>query len=190
VTEVNDCGLQLIRRRRVCRSFTPEPVSTEQLWTILDAARWALNGGNRHINKFLVVQDPRHIGLVRSVAPGMLGHPTALIVVLTDLQKAAEEQVQVDRHVTRWIDVGTAAMNMSLAAEALGLGSCPTTSFSRSGLAVMLELPPSMVPEFILQLGYPVGQPQTTPDRGFISPMTQALSYWERAGQSRPVPVV
>ena len=188
MTEVRDCGLELIRSRRVCRSFTSEPVSTDDLWTILDAARWALSGGNRRINKFLVVHDRSRIGLVRDVSPGMLAQPTALIVILTDLQKAADEQVQVERHVTRWIDVGTAAMNMSLAAHALGLGSCPTTSFSRSGVAVMLDLPPTMVPELILQLGHPAERPPAAPSRASTSPMTRAFSSWERVVQSRPSP--
>jgi albonoursin synthase len=112
----------------------------------------------------------------------MLGRPTALIVILTDLRKAAEEQVQVDKHTTRWIDVGTAAMNMSLAAHALGLGSCPATSFSRSGVAVMLDLPPTLVPEFILQLGHPA-QPLPQPRRGGATRRTvEALTYWERVG--------
>jgi albonoursin synthase len=174
--------LEVIRGRRVVRAFTEQAVSTEDLWKILEAARWALSGGNRRINKFLVVQDPRRIRLVRTVAPGMLGRPTALIVILTDLRKAAEEQVQVDKHTTRWIDVGTAAMNMSLAAHALGLGSCPATSFSRSGVAVMLDLPPTLVPEFILQLGHPA-QPLPQPRRGGATRRTvEALTYWERVG--------
>lgn len=45
-------------------------------------------------------------------------------------------------------------MNMMLAAHALGLGSCPTTSFSQAGVRAVLELPAHAVPEFLLQLGH------------------------------------
>jgi nitroreductase len=62
---------------------------------------------------------------------------------------------QLDKHRTAWIDVGTALMNMSLAAHALGLGSYPVTSFSRSGLRAVLELPIHLQPELILQVGRP-----------------------------------
>jgi nitroreductase len=69
---------------------------------------------------------------VRSVAPGMLAVPAALILLCTDFRIATERQVQTDRDRTVWVDVGTAAMNMQLMTHALGLGSCPVTSFSQA----------------------------------------------------------
>jgi nitroreductase len=68
------------------------------------------------------------------------------------LQRRQPAHQQRDTSV--WMDVGTAAMSMMLAAHALGLGSCPTTSFSRSRVAAVLNLPSTAVPEFILQLGH------------------------------------
>jgi nitroreductase len=57
-----------------------------------------------------------------------------------------------------WMDVGTAAMNMMNMAHALGIGTCPVTSFSRSGAAVMLDLPPHLIPEWILIADHPAPQ--------------------------------
>ena len=147
--------LHTIRSRRVVRSYAPEPVPEDALAEILEAARWALNGGNRRILAFRTVTDGQQIRLLKSVSPGMLGMPPAVILICIDLDKAAKQGVQLDKHYTAWIDVGTALMNMSLAAHALGLGSCPVTSFSRSGLRAVLELPAQLQPELILQVGHP-----------------------------------
>jgi nitroreductase len=178
--------LEAIRTRRVVRAFTDDPVSVDDLRRILESARWAVSAGNRRINKFLVVRDTRTIGLVKAVSPGMLGRPTALIVICTDTEKAAKEQVQLDRDPNTWIDVGTAAMNMMLAAHALGLGSCPATSFSRSGVTTVLELPPTLIPEFIVQLGHPAPQPRVMRAGASTRLTIEALTYWERYGQVMP----
>jgi nitroreductase len=183
---VADAVFQTIRTRRVVRSFTDEPVSEANLRVILESARWALSAGNRYISKFLVVQDPARIRLVKAVSPGMLAKPTALIVILTDLQKAAEQQVQIERDTATQVDVGTAAQNMSLMAHALGLGSCPATSFSRSGVTATLDLPPTLIPEFILQLGHPAPQSRVMRSGAVTKLPVESLTYWERVG--RPIP--
>jgi nitroreductase len=178
--------LEVMRTRRVVRSFTDEPVSESELRMILESGRWALSAGNRYISKFLVVQDPSRIRLVRTVSPGMLAKPTALIVILTDLDKAAEQQVQIDRDTATAVDVGTAAQNMSVMALALGLGSCPATSFSRSGVSATLDVPPRFVPEFILQVGHPAPEPRVMRPGAVKKLSVESLTYWEQVG--RPMP--
>lgn len=147
--------LELMRDRRVCRSFSDEPLGEDDLRALLDAARFAPSASNQRINRFRVVTDPDLIRLVRQVAPGMLGHPTALIVILTDIVKAAAVGVKLDRDPrTRWADAGSAAENVLLMAEALGLGACPLMSFSVGGAAQVLELPDHLVADYIIQLGH------------------------------------
>jgi nitroreductase len=176
--------LEAIRSRRVTREFTAEPLTKDQLDQILTAGRWAATAGNRRINRFLVVQNPRSLKLVKSIAPGIWASPTALIVICVDLDLARQDLVQIERDPSIQIDVGTAAMNMMLAAHAIGVGSCPVTSYSRSGLSKMLDLPASVVPEFILQLGIPTPEArQGHAGRG--RRVTAAdLTYWERYGRS------
>ncbi len=176
--------LELLRRRRVCRRFSPHPVDERRLRMVLEAGCWASSASNNRIHRLLLVRDRRRIDLVRAVSPGMLGLPTALVVICTDLDAAARAQVRVDRDTTTWIDVGTTAMNMMVEAEALGLGTCPTTSFSRGGVRAVLELPPPAVPEFILQVGWPAG---TEPPAGAGAPALasrrlRAFVYVERYG--------
>ena len=151
-------AFEVLKARRVCRSFTEEAVSREDLKHLLEAARWASSAGNRRIHKFVVIDDQAVIGRVRSMAPGMLAHPTALIVICTDTIKAAEEGVKLDHDSTTWIDVGTSSQNMMVAAFEIGLGTCPTTSFSHGGVSAVLNLPNHLEPEYILQIGHPVPQ--------------------------------
>jgi nitroreductase len=169
--------LELLRSRRVCRSFTPEPVDEATLRMIVEAGRWASSASNNRVHRFLVVRDPATIRLVRAVSPGMLGRPPALIAICTDL--AARSAAGLGpQDTSTWIDVGTAAMNMMVLAHSLGLGTCPTTSFSHSAVGAILELTGRALPECLLQVGHPA------PLRGRTRPRAdlERFVYWDRYG--------
>jgi nitroreductase len=147
--------LARLRRRRVTREFMDAPVDDAHIRQILEGGRWASSGGNLHPHRFVVVADPRLVELVEKVSPGILGNPRVLIVICSDLDlfQAAGSRLHLDR--TRYIDVGTAAMNMLLVAQDLGLGACPVTSFSQRAVAMLLDLPATFVPELMVLLGHP-----------------------------------
>jgi 5,6-dimethylbenzimidazole synthase len=50
--------LSLVRTRRSIRNFKPDPVPDEVVQQILEAARWAMSGGNAQPWEFVVVKDP------------------------------------------------------------------------------------------------------------------------------------
>lgn len=188
-----DVVLETVRSRRVTRTFDDRPVSDEALRDVLEAGRWSTSGGNRRIHRFLVVRDPETIARLRAVSPGMLGRPTAVIAICTDAERAAEELVQLDHDTTTWIDVGTAAMNMMIAVHALGLGSCPVTSFSQAAVKVVLGLPAHVTPELLLVLGHPGASRRASmepPGSGTDQPDRPALPTglvsWEQLGIERP----
>ena len=145
-----------LRQRRVTRDFTGAPVADEHVRLILEGGRWATSASNLRLHKFVVVEDATLIDLVKRVAPGILGNPTVLIVICTDLQRCHEVGARPDTDRTRYIDVGTAAMNMLLVAQDLGLGACPVTSFSQRAVAILLDLPATLIPELMVLLGHPV----------------------------------
>jgi len=171
-----------IRTRRVVRDFTAEPLTEAEIRQVLTAGRWAATGGNRRIHRFLVVTAPESIRLVRAVSPGIWTRPTALIAICVDEQLARADQVQLENDPTVLIDVGTAAMNMMLAAHALGIGSCPATSFSRSGLRRVLDLPDGVVPELVLQLGRPAAVVRHLRAGARTRVTVDDLTHWERYG--------
>lgn len=163
---------------RAVRAFTKEAVSRDDLRHLLQAARWAPSAGNRRIHKFVVVDEREIIEKIRDVAPGMLGHPAAIIVICTDKEKAVVEGVKLALDTTTWIDVGAAAQNIILAAHELELGACPLTSFSRAGVRALLRMPERLEPEYIVQLGRRV--PETRALRAGVSlrlPI-EDISFW------------
>ena len=185
-----DAVLEAIRSRRVTRAFDGRPVTDESLLGVLVAGRWATAGGNRRIHPFLVVRDPSTLARLRAVTPGMFSAPPVVIVICTDAARAAEELVQLEHDTTTWIDVGTAAMNMMVAAHALGLGSCPVTSFSHGAVSVVLSLPPTVEPELFLLLGHPrepirPNRSSGGARRGWAS-LPAGLVWWEHPGCPAP----
>ena len=175
---VADTIYEVMRSRRVSRSFTDEPVADDLLKRIVSAARWASSAGNRHVHKFFITRDPAKIALVRSFAPGMLVPPPAMIAILTDHEVAAREKLQTGDDANA-MDVGTAAQNMMNMAHALGLGSCPVTSFSKSGVATALGLPPHLTPELIVILGHPRPAERTLRANAPKPVTAKELTYWE-----------
>jgi nitroreductase len=178
--------LETIRGRRVTRVFDDHPVADESVLQVLEAGRWATAGGNRRIHPFLVVRDPRTLARLRAVTPGMFSTPPVVIVICTDAARAADELVQLEHDTTTWIDVGTAAMNMMVAAHALELGSCPVTSFSHGAVSVVLGLPPTVEPELFLLLGHPrdPARPVRPPGnaRKKAAAFPAGLVWWEHPG--------
>jgi nitroreductase len=167
-----------MRTRRAVRSFTNEPVSVADLRKIIEAARWASSAGNRRLHRFYVTRDPVKIDLISTIGPGFYGTPTALIVICTDVQRLQRFGIHQGQDVSTFIDVGTAAMNMQLMAHALGLGTTPVTSVSRSGLREVLELPEHLRTELILQIGHPAPDPNRPARRG-TRLRIEDISDWE-----------
>ena len=170
--------LEAIRTRRIVRAMTDGPIERRQLEEILRAARWAPSAGNRRLHRFVAVQDPRTLALLRMVAPGMFQRPAAVVVICIDRQRAAGFGIR-PTSTGLYIDVGTAAQTMLLAAHSLGLGSGIVTSFSQAAVSEILNFPDHLSPEMFLCLGYaaPV-QPPAMRLRSAIA--WRDLTDWER----------
>ena len=171
--------LEAIRSRRMVRALTDAPVDRAQLEAVLEAARWAPNAGNRRIHRFVVVENPIAIRLLRMMAPGMFQRPTAVIAICVDFGRAAAFGMSPDNRGP-YVDVGTAAQTMLLAAHSLGLGAGVVTSFSRAGAKEILNLPDGWSAELLVCLGHPAAaQP---PGMRSAGPRVtwQSLTTWER----------
>jgi len=106
--------LDIIRRRRSVRRYTPDPVSDDQIKHILLAAMNAPSAMNRRPWHFLVIRDEE---VRRRIAGTLRLHPyveqaPVLVAVLAEADTPA------------WrLDLGAAVQNMLLQATAEGLGS-------------------------------------------------------------------
>lgn len=103
--------LQAIRGRRMVRAMAPQPVARAQLEAVLEAARWAPSAGNRRLQRFVVVQEPLTLRLLRMVAPGMFQRPPALVVICIDQARAVAFGMRPTAKGL-YVDVGTAAQTM------------------------------------------------------------------------------
>ena len=177
---MNEQILDTIKTRRVIREMSDREVERTLLEKILEAGRWAPAGGNMRACRFVAVQDPLTIRLVRTFSPGMSQRPQALIVICIDWDVIRDNQIP-ESDLTPYIDVGAAMQTMMLAAHALGLGSGPVTSFSEAAIGVILNLPQNLSPEVILCIGYPAPPEKSQlPMRPKARVTWQNLTYWER----------
>jgi nitroreductase len=110
------------------------------------------------------------------VSPGMIQRPTAAITICTD-RTAADDYGFPPNAVGPYIDVGTAAATMMLAAHALGVGAGPVSSFSHAAVGVALRLPAGWSPDLILCLGHaaPTQPAPVNPNRSL---RWQDLTTW------------
>jgi nitroreductase len=178
--------LDLIASRRVVRVMTDEPVAREDLERILEAGRWAPVGGNQRTVRFVAVQDPGTLRLLRMVSPGMLQRPQAAIVLCLD-RDVAEAEDSSPTDPTPLYDVGTTLQTMLLAAHALGLGAGPVSSCAWAAVAVVLNLPPSLLPRMIVCIGHAAPRAAQMPMRA-PKVTWRDLTFWERFEDPREGP--
>ena len=129
---------------RAIRQFESRQLSDADLEQILEAARWTGSSKNRQNWAFVVVQDRGQIE--RLAATGdfsrpMLAAPTTIALV--------EEPGGYE------FDTGRLAQNIMLAADAIGVASCPLTLHRDAEAGAVLELPTGARCRFAIALGYP-----------------------------------
>jgi nitroreductase len=107
------------------------------------------------------VTDRVTIRLLKAVSPGMVPTPQAVVVISVDTSRAEEFGFPTG-HRGLYIDVGTTAATLLLAAHSVGLGACPVTSFSRAAVARILALPDGTSPEMLVCLGHPAEEQPVT----------------------------
>lgn len=168
---------EAIRRRRSVRSYTEEPVTREDLLTILEAAIWAPSGGNIQAWVFVAVTDQRTIRDIKAFAPGMFAPPPALVVACADLERARARGGRLGAEVLTVCDLSMACQNMMLVACSLGLGSCVVRSFNQTAVSRLLGLPPGIRPELLVTLGHPARIPPAPRRR----PLEEVV-HWDKFG--------
>lgn len=152
-----DAFLALCRQRRSVRWFLPEAVPRALVERALEAALQAPSACNRQPFSFRFFEAPV-AGRIASIAMGTTGYAQqipALLVLVGDWSNFQHER---DRHLP-YIDGALAAMQLMLALETLGLGSCPINWPDVEALERRMErelaLPPWMRPVMLIALGYP-----------------------------------
>ena len=170
---------QYLKMRRSIRGYIQKPVEREKVLQLLDVARWAPNGANRQVIRWVVVNDPAK---VRQVAEMTIDW----MKTVKEKNPALYQEANLETFVAAWdggkdrIARGAACINglrperradgpagghdchrpVQTAAPALGLGTTFTGSINTAGqgyppLLKLLGLPEGCIPHGTCVLGLP-----------------------------------
>ena len=129
---------------RAIRHYENRPMEPEDLDRVLEAARWTGSSKNRQNWSVVVMQDPQQVE--RLAACGDFTKP---------LLEAPVTLALVEEPETYEFDTGRMAQNIMLAADALGMATCPITMHRDEDAARVLDLPPGWRCRYAIALGYP-----------------------------------
>jgi len=157
--------LQTILNRRSIRSFTAQPVPQEVFAAILEAGRVAPSTVNLQSWTFAVFDEPRWQQVFGRSIPF---HGSRAVIVIADWQRYRQvlsefPDCPLTEYTTAVMNASLAAMNMTVAAEALGVSSVMLSETGRSGvldakyLKGTLNLPAGTVPLMTIVFGYARG---------------------------------
>jgi nitroreductase len=130
-------------------------VERELLERLVEAAIWAPSGGNAQTWHFVVITDPEQLRRIKTVSPGLLGDPPAVIAICQDLEEARRKGGELGASFLAPVDAAMAAQNILLAAHDAGLGTCVIASFHKRAVARLLGLPEGMEPVVLVSVGWP-----------------------------------
>ncbi|MDK1019990.1 MAG: nitroreductase family protein [Actinomycetota bacterium] len=135
---------QSILSLRAIREFEPRAIREVDLEALLEAARWTGSSKNRQNWSFIVVDDPEQKDRLCDAGD------------FTDPIRNAPAVICLVREPDGYeFDTGRLAQNIMLAADALGMASCPIT-LHRDGLAAeVLGLPEGRRCRYAIAIGYP-----------------------------------
>jgi len=148
----------VIRERRSIRTYTDEPPPASLLDRLVDVGQWAPTPSNVQSWRFVVVQKPVNLSILKDLSPGFPKQATAAVVICSD-NRDVERFTGMTKRVLVAQEAAMAAQNMHLMAHAMGYGSCAVASFSPAGVTAMLELPEHVEPVLIVAVGIPSWQP-------------------------------
>lgn len=160
--------MELLRKRRSIRAFTPEPVAPETVALLVEALLRSPSSRGKNPWEFVVVDDKELLEqLSRSKEHGsqFLKNAPLAIVVCAD---STQSDVWVE-------DCSIAAIIVQMAALSLGLGSCWAQMRNRNHdddrsaeeyIRDLLGLPEQFVVECIVGIGHPGEDKKPVPASG------------------------
>jgi nitroreductase len=145
-------ALEVLFTRRSIRQYTDEPVTEEQVRTLLEAGMNAPSANNRQPWHFIVVDERQGLDAIMGVHPHskMLAQAPLAIIVCADITRSERYWQQ---------DCAAATENILLAARALGLGSVWLGVYPKEdrteGITRLFDLPEHIRPLCVIAVGHP-----------------------------------
>ena len=169
-----------IAHRRSVRSFLDKPIEREKLVSIFSAVRLAPSARNAQEWRFILVTDPD----LREKLAAAGGQP-----FLRQCPVIVAACAETDKRVMRCgepaypIDVAIAIDHLTLAATAMGLGTCWIGSFDPEPVKEALQIPKEVPVVELVAMGYPADAERPVADKQRL-PLSEIL--WEN-GWRKPL---
>lgn len=167
---------EVVRKRRMVRHFTHEPVDRETIEHILQLARHTPSAGFTQGQSFLVVTQPqqkkeiaRLCGEEHYIAKGFdpfISEAPVLVVACTSEQayhrryresdKVQQDGTEIEWPVPYWhVDAGCAVMILLLAVVNEGLAAGFAGAHDLDALRKLLDIPQEVTPVGVIPIGHP-----------------------------------
>lgn len=179
--------IDLLLQRRSCRAFTDEEISEDDFQAIIEAGRFAPSAVNLQTWTFITFTRPQWREVFDRPIPFNGMHAIVICADIwrlkshfTDLQQTSFINLSI-----ALFNAGLAAMNMTIAAEALGLKSIMLSETGRTGLLDYaylkdtLQLPDGVIPVTTLAIGKAKGDMPGIPPRQPWNAVVMEKSYNE-----------
>lgn len=146
--------IEAIMTRRSIREYTEEPVTDEQVQTLLEAAMAAPSANNKQPWHYLVIKDNTTLRKIKTV------HPYAAMAEKAPLAILVCGDLNID-HVKGYltVDCAAATQNILLAAHSMGLGTVWCGVYPRQqridAFRKMFDLPQYILPVSFIVVGHP-----------------------------------
>jgi nitroreductase len=164
-------SLEEIRKVRQSRQFTAEPVTDEQLKTLLEVAQWTGSSQNTQPWHFIVIRDKDQLAKVSAVRGEDIkwaaAAPLAIALVIT-----AKGQI------SGAFDEGRVTERLMIAAQLLGLGAGTAwygDASQQAAAKALLGIPAELTARSMVVIGHPAAGAKSK--GGGRRPMSELVSY-------------
>ncbi|MCQ2532794.1 MAG: nitroreductase family protein [Saccharofermentans sp.] len=145
--------LELAKARYSVRKFKDEPISSEHMARILEAANVAPTGCNYQPQRIYVVKSEGALAKINEASKCIFGAKTVLIFAY---DKGEDWKNRLEEGVHSGVqDVSIVATHAMMEAWECGVGSCWVNFFSPTKLREIMGLPENEEVVCIMPIGYP-----------------------------------
>ncbi|MFH1181533.1 MAG: nitroreductase family protein [Candidatus Woesearchaeota archaeon] len=148
--------IDAIHSRRSIRRYLDVPVEWDKIGSILDAGRVAPSAGNLQAWRFVVVkkEEKRKLIAEACLQQYWMEQAPVFIVIFAELPKMEQHYGLRGVRFYSVQSCAMAAMQMMIAAESLGLGTCFVGAFDENAIARIFNLPDTARPQGVITIGY------------------------------------
>jgi nitroreductase len=165
---------EAIRTKRAIRQFKDQPLTDEEVHSILNAGRRSQSSKNTQPWRFIAIRDKAVLKALSELGT-WAGHlaGAALGVAILTPDPAGKFQVL--------FDAGQAAAYMQLAAWELGIGSCLASIYEPDKARQLLGFPADLHLRIALSFGYSLDEARLTapPQKGGRADLSEIV-HWDR----------